>query len=145
MATARRTPVRETLPVMLHKVDLQVTASMQAAAEHAGLSTRAVLVLSQIDSSEPKSQRELSERIGLDQTLMVAAIDELERAEFVRRVRNPTDRRQHILEITTAGGLMLDTADARLVAIERQVFSNLSAAERSQLRALLGKVLGHTV
>jgi DNA-binding MarR family transcriptional regulator len=139
---ARRTPIREALPVMLHKVDLQVTEAMEAAATQAGLSTRAVMVLSQIDSAEPKSQRELSERIGVDQTLLVAAIDELERAALVRRVRNPDDRRQHIVEITAAGASVLDTADVRLSAIERHVFAKLSSAERAQLRALLGKVLG---
>ena len=137
----RRTPIRETLPVMLHKVDLQVSDAMEAAAAQAGLSTRAVIVLSQIDSLEPKSQRELSERVGVDQTLLVAAIDELEQVGLVRRLRNPNDRRQHIVEITQAGGVVLDTADVRLSAIERQVFAKLSGAERAQLRALLSKVL----
>jgi DNA-binding MarR family transcriptional regulator len=138
----RRTPIREALPVMLHKVDLQVAEAMELAATQVGLSTRAVMLLSQIDSAQPNSQRELSERVGVDPTLLVAAIDELEKAALVRRLRNPDDRRQHIIEITAAGSEILDTADARLVAIERQVFAKLSAAERSQLRALLGKVLG---
>ncbi len=140
MARAR-TPIHETLPVMLHKVELRVNSAMEAAAAAAGLSPRAILVLSQVAAVEPKSQRELSERMVLDQTLLVAAIDELETLEMIRRVRDPADRRQYRLEITERGIQLLDESERQLAAIERQVFDALSETERRQLASLLRKVL----
>jgi DNA-binding MarR family transcriptional regulator len=51
----------------------------------------------------PKSAGQLSEATGLSSAATTTMIDRLERKGFVRRIRNDTDRRQVLVEMTPSG------------------------------------------
>jgi DNA-binding MarR family transcriptional regulator len=43
------------------------------------------------------SQQAIGERLRIDRTTMVALIDDLERGGYVKRERNPHDRRAYVI------------------------------------------------
>jgi len=49
------------------------------------------------------SQQAIGERLRIDRTTMVSLIDDLERAGYVKRERNPDDRRAYVITLTAAG------------------------------------------
>lgn len=57
------------------------------------------------------------------------------------RIRDPADRRRHIVEITPEGSERIPVCDAPLDQLEDQLFAGLSADERERLRDLLERTL----
>jgi DNA-binding MarR family transcriptional regulator len=97
--------------------------------------------LSVIASEGPLSQQQLGARIGLDRTTVVAIIDGLERAGYVKRHRNPDDRRAYALEVTAAGHRFIARVGAELLKAEDEFLTPLSASERRTLVELLQRLL----
>jgi DNA-binding MarR family transcriptional regulator len=56
-------------------------------------------------------------------------------------VRDPKDRRRHIVELTDEGRIALERAEAGVEEVDDEILSALDADERIQLRALLVKAL----
>ena len=89
----------------------------------------------------PVPQQELGEILCVDANNLVLLLNELESREFALRRRDPADRRRHLVEITEEGVRALDAAEKGIESVEDDVLAPLSRAERSELQALLAKVL----
>jgi DNA-binding MarR family transcriptional regulator len=87
------------------------------------------------------AQQALGEILGTDANMLVLLLNQAEDAGFVRRVRDPKDRRRHIVELTDAGRKALERAEAGVEEVEDEILSALDDDERVQLRALLVKAL----
>jgi DNA-binding MarR family transcriptional regulator len=84
---------------------------------------------------------ELGERIGVDQPRASRLTAELERDGLVRRERDPTDHRRHLITLTPAGRRPLEQAtDLRRDHVERALRA-LTPSERHQLADLLTRFL----
>ena len=59
---------------------------------------------------------------------------------FSVRLRDPNDRRRHIVEITPAGRRAGERADKARDTLEDEVLEPLSAEEQKSLRSLLERV-----
>lgn len=90
-----------------------------------------------------QTQAELAERMELTPMALVRLLDRLREKGLVRRERDPNDKRAHLLHLTDASHAKIDTIIAFANVTEREALENLSAAERSELTRLLGKVLGN--
>ena len=77
----------------------------------------------------------------LDPNNCVLLLNELEDAGFATRMRDPADRRRHLLELTDEGRRALEQAERAQDAIEDEVLGALSADERATLRSLLARAL----
>ncbi|MDN5797618.1 MAG: MarR family transcriptional regulator [Intrasporangium sp.] len=82
----------------------------------------------------------------LQQTLVTSGtmtnrIDRLERRGFVERRPDPSDRRGVHVRLTEAGREVVDRALAELIAQERTMLADLSAADRQTLAGLLRRLL----
>jgi len=106
------------------------------------LSTRQYVALSYIAHPEGISQSALGEILCMDANNVVLLLNDLESNGWVRRVRDPTDRRRHIVEITGTGQAKLDYAVGALETIEDEVLANLDRDERDTLYRLLDKAVG---
>lgn len=86
------------------------------------------------------SQQELSARLQIHPSRLVAILDNLERLQFVERKPNPADRRLYSLHLTKTGGETLQRIGK--VAREHQdtLLAALSSEERSILTEMLLKV-----
>lgn len=86
------------------------------------------------------SQQELSIAVGLDKSITVQIIDELEHRRFARRERSRIDRRRHSLTVTPEGEAILDELFAVMAKVEAEVLNQLSSAERAVLSDMLDRM-----
>jgi DNA-binding MarR family transcriptional regulator len=86
-------------------------------------------------------QKDLCLATHLDPNNCVLLLNELEAAGHVRRVRDPEDRRRHIVEITAEGKAALKRAERAMESLEDEVLGALSPEERDVLRGLLDRAL----
>ena len=101
-------------------------------------------VIACLDEAGTLSQREISDRLGLDASDVVGVLDILEAAALVERRRDPADRRRHAVVLTPAG----QDAAARLATlrarVEEEGLAHLEPDERRALTVLVNKALGRT-
>jgi DNA-binding MarR family transcriptional regulator len=105
-----------------------------------GLTSRQGIVLMNLASAGQMSQQALLEALEVDPSVLVAILNELERAGLVERRRDPADRRRHIVEITPAGRTATTVAEDAIAAVERDLFADLDDEQVTQLRRLLSRV-----
>jgi MarR family transcriptional regulator, lower aerobic nicotinate degradation pathway regulator len=72
---------------------------------------------------------------------MVAVVDELEKAGFVERRRDPRDRRAYSLQATAAGRRVLRRAGEATKRAEEEFLAPLPAADRRRLKRLLSTLV----
>lgn len=87
------------------------------------------------------SQQDLSKLLGVDPTIMVALVDDLERQGLVRRERSPSDRRRYVLRLTPAGRQALQQGFSAIQEAEDVLLAPLSAREADTLKTLAARVL----
>lgn len=87
-----------------------------------------------------RNQAELAKQLGVDRTVMVYLVDDLERAGLVERVADPHDRRSKLIRATDAGRSRLGELQKHTKAAEAELLSELSPAEQELLRSLLRRV-----
>jgi DNA-binding MarR family transcriptional regulator len=126
---------------LLLKAGVQFGAVVDEVMTAEGLTGRGFLVLTFVGGPDVLSQQELSRRLGIDPTVVVRLIDDLEDRDLVRRVRDPDDRRRHLLELTEAGRATQRRASAAITGAERDFLAPLRAADRKTLRGLLLEVM----
>jgi DNA-binding MarR family transcriptional regulator len=88
----------------------------------------------------PVRMRDLSEMLGVAARTTTTIVDSLENDGLVERVRHLDDRRAFLLTLTDAGRAHYEQAEAVDARTLAEATGTLSARERDQLRALLGKV-----
>ncbi|MBR7833336.1 MarR family transcriptional regulator [Actinospica durhamensis] len=89
---------------------------------------------------EPLRMRDLSEMLGIAARTTTTIVDSLEQDGLVERVRHLDDRRAFLLTLTETGRARYEEAEAIDTQALAEATGMLSAQEREQLRALLGKV-----
>jgi DNA-binding MarR family transcriptional regulator len=104
-----------------------------------GLKLRQLMLLSYLNSGAPALQQQLCEALWLDANNCVLLLNELEDLGYVQRRRDPADRRRHVVELTEAGRIALERAEAAQESLGDELFGALSDEERATLRSLLGR------
>ncbi len=87
----------------------------------------------------PMSQVELAQRLELSAMAVVGLCDRLEAAGWIRREQSPNDRRMRHVHLAPSAERALDAALSLSDGLQARALALLSAAERTQLVALLGK------
>ena len=118
----------------------------RAAREQLGLSQPQVRLLGVLAANAANaddaamSQAELAQKLGLSAMAVGSLCDRMASAGWIRREAHATDRRVNLLQLepraTKALGKALEIGDALTAA----TLAGLTAAERTQLLALLAKV-----
>ena len=99
-------------------------------------------ILRMLAQSSGLSQRELSSRLAIHPSRLVAIIDEMEGLGLVKRAANSDDRRQYSLELTSLGREVLAEIGAVARRHNETLLRSLNAEERIQLVGLLQKIAG---
>lgn len=110
-----------------------------------GIDGRHYGVLAVLNELGPVSQQTLADILAVDRSTMVSFVDELERNGYVRRGRNPSDRRAYAIELTDAGAAVQRAATELLEGCELHYLDALSPAERQTLLELLGRLVARDV
>jgi DNA-binding MarR family transcriptional regulator len=131
------TGLRGSIGTLLRKVYARFTAD----AIEDDPQSRDFVVLDTLADEEADSQRELAERLGINQTIMVRLIDRLEDAGYVTRTRNPANRRSYVLSLTPSGRKALDEMREAVSDRDARITAALSRRERRRLDKLLSMLL----
>jgi MarR family transcriptional regulator, lower aerobic nicotinate degradation pathway regulator len=98
-------------------------------------------ILACLDEFGSASQREISDRLRLDPSDLVAFVDWLEEVGFVRRRRDQRDRRRYAVDLTPSGRRALRTRARAAELMNAELFRALDPDERERLRLLLLKAV----
>jgi DNA-binding MarR family transcriptional regulator len=90
--------------------------------------------------ARPTSQQSLCESVGVDPSKLVGLLNDLETEGLLVRRRDPSDRRRHIVELSTEGRARLAAAERAAKTVEDRLFAGLESEERAKLHALLARV-----
>jgi DNA-binding MarR family transcriptional regulator len=98
-------------------------------------------ILLLIDANPGVTQSRLAQAVGIDRSTLVGVLHALQARELIER-RRGEDRRTNGLWLTRTGRTLVASLKQRIRIHERRVASRLSAADRTQLLALLEKLGG---
>lgn len=98
---------------------------------------RELAVLALLADEGPASQQQISRRLAVDRTTMVALIDAMVAKGLVQRRPDPRDRRKNMIELTGAGRDTCRQATPAVDEIEKAFLSPIPAADREKLKTLL--------
>jgi DNA-binding MarR family transcriptional regulator len=106
-----------------------------------GVRLKHLMALAYLREHEQASQQAFSEGMHLDANNCVLLLNELETLGYATRQRDPSDRRRHLLELTSAGRSALDAAELAQQTVEGDVLRALTPDERATLNDLLARAL----
>jgi DNA-binding MarR family transcriptional regulator len=106
-----------------------------------GMQLRHLVALAYVRDHEHCPQQDLAEAFCMDANNVVLLLNELEDLGYATRLRDPDDRRRHVVELTPAGRTALAHTERAQAAIESEVLQALDPSERETLRRLLMRAL----
>src|SRR6202161_4405964 len=109
--------------------------------EQLGMHLRHLVALSYVSDHDGCPQQDLADAFCMDASNVVLLLNQLEQMGSTTRLRDPSDRRRHLVQITPSGREALSVAEGAQVAIEDDVLAALDADERRTLRELLNRAL----
>jgi len=124
----------------LRRVQNQLSRDFAAATADRKLRSGLFSTLCIVASNPGVSQSEVSREVGLDKSVTVTIIDDLEKLGWAERRRSPVDRRRHALYATSAGEQQLESLFAVLAKTEDAVLHQLSSSEMAVLSELLDRM-----
>jgi DNA-binding MarR family transcriptional regulator len=129
--------VRDSIGHLLRQVFTRFTAE----ATRDGPRPRAFVVLDALAHQDAGSQHDLANRLGINRTIMVKLLDQLQATGHVTRTRNPANRRTYQLSLTEDGRKSLQVMREAVTDRDDQLTAPLSDPERRRLRQLLTRLL----
>jgi len=115
----------------------ELTPRIIAAYEPFGLRNGALSTMVLIQANPGCSQSEMARELAMDDSAMVAIIDELEKRGLAMRSRSTADRRRNILSLTPEGEKTMQDMLVCAKRVERPITEALSDQERDTLIQLL--------
>ena len=106
-----------------------------------GMQLRHLVALSYVSDHDCCPQQDLADAFCMDANNVVLLLNELEELGYVTRLRDPHDRRRHLVQITKAGHRALERAEKASESIEDEVLQSLAPEERETLLLLLNRAL----
>src|SRR5271154_2199236 len=106
-----------------------------------GMQLRHLVALSYVRDHDACPQHELAEAFCMDANNVVLLLNELEQLGYATRLRDPDDRRRHMVQLTPTGAEALALAERAQEAIEDDVLRALDPDERATLWQLLTRAL----
>ncbi len=126
---------------LLSEASLHAHRLLTAAFATAGSRGYHYRLLAALREYGPASQARLGRRTGIDESDVVAALNELAAGGYVKRTPDPEDRRRNIVAITAAGTARLRRLDKVVVQVQEELLRPLSNTERELLIDFLRRVL----
>lgn len=114
----------------------------EAALAPLGLRPRHLVALTLLRDHGAATQQALVEALRIDPSTLVGLLNELEQGELLVRLRDPEDRRRHIVELSEKGRETVESAERTLDAVQDDVLGALGEDERSTLHSLLLRAAG---
>lgn len=119
---------------------LTVARALRKHLGDAGVTPGQWYVLKALWHQDGRSQRELSDCVGITQPVILDALRRLERTGWIRRQRSTTDRRSRIVFLTEAGRRLEQDLIHRAIAVNDIATRGMSEKEVTLLWDLLARI-----
>jgi DNA-binding MarR family transcriptional regulator len=106
-----------------------------------GMQLRHLVALAYVRDHDECPQQDLADAFCMDANNVVLLLNELEQLGFVSRLRDPGDRRRHLVRLTPEGRSALAATERAQARLEDEVLGALDPEERRTLLALLSRAL----
>ncbi len=106
-----------------------------------GMHLRHLVALAYVRDHDECPQQDLADAFCMDANNVVLLLNELEQLGYATRLRDPHDRRRHVVQLTSEGRAALVRSERAQAAIEDDVLAALDADERRTLHELLTRAL----
>jgi DNA-binding MarR family transcriptional regulator len=106
-----------------------------------GVQLRHLVALAYVRDHDACAQQDLADAFCMDANNVVLLLNELEELGYATRLRDPHDRRRHLVQLTGTGRTALARSERAQKAIEDEVLGALEPEERRTLRQLLARAL----
>lgn len=126
----------------MRRVQNQLAANFVAETAQFNIRSGLFSALALIEANPGLSQQELSDVVGLDKSVTVQIVDELEKRGWAMRERSTVDRRRHALSLLPEGKTFLDQLFAIMLKVEAEVLAQLSPEDRLMFDAALDRMYG---
>jgi DNA-binding MarR family transcriptional regulator len=124
----------------LRRIQNQLSREFAQVTDRHNLRQGLFSALAIISANPGLSQIMLAREVGLDKSMAVMVVDELEGRGWAERRRSSVDRRRHALYTTEAGEAWLVEMFVALEAVEHDVLETLGEGDRKVLSAMLDRV-----
>ena len=95
-----------------------------------GVSMWGYVVLSALADEPMRTQAALARAIGADKTRIIGTLDELQERALIEREPDPGDRRVRLLRLTPAGRDLHTSVRTAIRAVEEQLLTGVTPAEK---------------
>ena len=107
-----------------------------------GLATAQFPVLLALrDHETGLTQRELVDRLDIEQATVANTLARMERDGLIRRTAHPDDARSRLVRLTEKGNAACGPAIAEAAGVNELAFADLDDEERERFVALMGRVV----
>ena len=117
-------------------------AGLQRRVAPLGLAPAQFMVLLELWQDDGLTQRDLVERLDVEQATMANTLARMDRDGLITRRPSETDRRARVVEITPKARAMREAAIAAAKAQNEAALAGLTGTERDELLRLMRKVIG---
>jgi len=129
--------------VLVARVGIAVKMETMDRFEEAGFSAYHYGVLAVLDEGARETQATIADALGVDRSMLVGLLDQLEERGMIERRRDPNDRRRQMVNLTPAGRRQLTAFRKMVEKIEDEFLAPLDEDERATLHDLLLRVAAH--
>jgi DNA-binding MarR family transcriptional regulator len=127
--------------VMATEMARLYAAELQTRLAPYGLSPAQFLVLSELWRQDCQTQRDLTERLGVEQATMANTLARMQRDRLIERKAHPEDRRSQLVCLTEAARAFEASATTAAIEVNDAVLQGLPPAERELFLSMLGRVV----
>ena len=117
-------------------------AGLQRRVAPLGLAPAQFMVLLELWQDDGLTQRDLVERLDVEQATMANTLARMDRDGLITRRPSETDRRARVVETTPKARAMREAAIAAAKAQNEAALAGLTGTERDELLRLMRKVIG---
>jgi len=125
------------LPVLLAQAGHRAALLLGQQFSDSGLRPRHGQILVRLDQTGSATQQQLLEQLAVDPSVLVGLLNDLEDAALVERVRDPADRRRHIVRLADEGRAVAAEVHRSVAAVQERLFPSVSEQDLAALRRVL--------
>jgi MarR family transcriptional regulator for hemolysin len=131
---------REPIGLDVARTGRLLNRAFDEALAEVGGSSSMWLVVTALRRGGHARQRDIAEAIGVEDATLTHHLNRMEQAGLVTRRREPTNRRNQVVELTTDGEALFERMLITVLAFDKRLRRGLTNDEQAQLTALLERL-----